>query len=274
MLASLFLALQAASGTHAVEAPQQLQLSSVEPDRKQDDKSPATDGKSCTDNKSWCITLDKNSEPESDGPTITVEKSGQYAKAPSLHSEFLAFGSINLWDSPVEYRTASGMPGLVFGAVSYHSQGYSGGGAGSSSMLLYVAEIQSGGKLKVDLLDDPIPYEQSALIRACFSEEDMKLRRNVCHDEYDQDVSIKPTGAMRNGLPELLYISNATVSPGFARRDQDNSDDKLLKTLAAKDFETRVDDRCTYTRKMYVHEDRDRYVLDFKDCSDFGADVQ
>lgn len=273
MLVTPLLLLQAISATANAEPPRQVRLEPVDAVKNAGaDTPPVIKARHCTDSKSWCLTFKEKSDAGADGPTIIVEHRGQFAKAPPLPAEYVAFGSsINFWDSPVEYQTSAGKPGLIFGTISYQSEGYSGGGAQSSSMMLYAAEKRADGKLHIDLLEDPIPYAQSALIRACFSENDMKLRRDMCHDDYTQDVTIKPTGNVINGLPELLYISKASISPGFARRDQDNSDADLLKTLVDKDFEPRIDDRCTYTTNMYVHKDRDRYVLDFKDCSEFGT---
>ena len=70
-------------------------------------------------------------------------------------------------------------------------------------------------------------------------------------------------------MPELLYISEATVSPGFASRDQDNSDHTFLRKRTKRDFLPRTDQRCTFTRILRVDPERTTYVLDAPDCSEF-----
>lgn len=231
--------------------------------------------KSCTEERDWCLKLVWEENPEHTRYTVVINHGAVEAEY-DLPDDLTEIGNVtfNFWQNPVAFQTIDNADALLFGIIGNASEGYSGGGASAHMMQLYRAEVGKGNSLIVTPLEDIVPFGGSALIKACFSEEDMKLRRDMCHDDYMLSVTIKPTGAMQNGLPELLYVSQATVTPGFASRWEDNSDKARLKRMKPKDFKTRVDDRCSYTVKMRADPDRQRYALNFRDCSEFTATME
>ncbi len=226
-----------------------------------------TQGPYCTARKSWCLSFERSESGEEPIAAVTVAHGAAHATAPIA----VVHDQLRFWDEPISYRTGDDRDGLILGLRTWRTEGYSGGGAGVNALKLVRAEMGADGKLVLAALDDWIPFGGSALIRACFSERDIKLRRGLCQDDYELEVKIRPDGKLVHDMPSLLYISEATVSPGFAARDQDNSDPAFLKKLTRRDFLPRTDQRCTFTRTMKAAAERDRYVLDAPDCSEFTA---
>lgn len=272
MLLSLMMVMQGAAiaPSPAASTIQQVSLVAIE-----DQKDATIPPKSCLDEQNWCLTVYVDRSGEQNRYSLYVDHGIPEAEVelPDDMTE-VHNGTLEFWEAPIAYQSPSGTDALLFGLIQRQSEGYSGGGASEMALHLYRAEVSTNDKLEVTRLDDAVPFGGSALIRACFSENDMKLRRNMCHDDYSLDVSITPTGKLSNGLPELVYTSIAEVTPGFASRMQDNSDPKLLTRLTDTDFEKRIDDRCTYTSNMRADPDRSRYVLHFLDCSEFTASTE
>ena len=225
----------------------------------------------CTRGREWCVRLDIQSDDGHTSHSITVRQaSGQSAQTTIDYADASAVSGTGLWTKPVSYRTANGRSGLLFGIVTTRSEGYSGGGAYAETLQLLRAETDASGALAIMPMDDPVPLAASVMIRACFSEQDMKLRRNICHDEYDLTVTLKLRPKLVHDLPAFTYESKASVTPGFAARDSDNSDAGRLKAMKAADFKTRSDTRCSFTRPLEVDARRARYVFDAPDCSNYG----
>lgn len=230
--------------------------------------------KSCTEKRDWCLTLNLEEGVERDRHTLFVDHGTSQAEFELPDSITEAGSGLDFWKFPITYQSIDNQDTFLFGIVSTYVEGYSGGGAEVKTLYMFRAEVGKSNSLIITPLEDPVPLGGYALIRACFGEADMKLRQNICHDDYALDVTIKPTGAMVNHMPELSYISQATVTPGFASRSQDNSDDDRLKRMKPKDFEMRTDDRCSYTVKMRADVNRARYATNFLDCSEFTASMQ
>lgn len=225
----------------------------------------------CTRDRGWCVTMQDALDADPITRTITVRQaSGNSAQTTISFADQTLDNGARLWAAPVAYRTSTGRDGLLFGIITRLSEGYSGGGADAATLELLRAEADISGQLEITPLGDPIPFGASAMIRACFSERDMKLRRNICHDEYALDVTLKLQPKLVHDLPAFLYISKATATPGFAARNTDNSDNARLKKLKAKDFKTRTDMRCTFTRPLQADARRAHYLVDAPDCSAYG----
>ncbi len=225
----------------------------------------------CTSGRVWCIRLEIQSDDEHSSHSITVRQaSGQSAQTTIDYADTIAVSGTGLWTRPVSYRTANGRSGLLFGIVTTRAEAYSGGGAYAETLQFLRAETEASGTLAITPMDDPVPLAASVMIRACFSEQDMKLRRNICHDEYDLAVTLKLRPKLVHDLPAFTYVSKATITPGFAARDNDNSDAARLKAMKAADFKTRSDTRCSFTRPLDADARRARYVLDVPDCSNYG----
>ena len=258
-------------------------LASASPPMVRQEEFPAPDAKSgqtsimqgCTQDRTWCVTLKENSDDEHISHSITVrQSSGQTAQTVIDYADLSAANGAGLWTKPVVYRTANGRSGLLFGIVTTQLESYSGGGAYAETLQWLRAETDASGHLAITPMDDPVPFGGYAMIRACFSELDMKLRRGICHDEYTLDVTLTLKPALVHDLPAFLYKSKATVTPGFASRATDNSDPARLRALKAADFKTRTDMRCTFTQPLQADARRARYRLDVPDCSDYGPGEQ
>src|SRR3546814_5831390 len=79
---------------------------------------------------------------------------------------------------------------------------YSGGGGSASQ--LHLLELDGapaapalGGEVLV------VPWEASLMIRACFSEEDMKDRLEACHDEYDFGATLAVASMGGGAFPKI-----------------------------------------------------------------------
>lgn len=226
---------------------------------------------SCTVGREWCVTMAFDTNPDKLAYFVDVKRpEGPSSSASIENPELSSSDRAELWDAPVTYSTQSGRRGFLFGIVTTSSEGYSGGGASARKLQFFRAEPKDTDILSVSPIGEPIPFGASSMIRACFSEQDQKLRRNKCHDEYDLDVTLKLKPALVNDLPAFLYISKATTTPGFASRDTDNSDDARLRTMKAADFKPRGDMRCTFTRQLQANAQRTMYSLEIPDCSEYG----
>lgn len=226
---------------------------------------------SCTEDREWCVTMAFETDPDKLAYFVDVKRPiGPSSSASIENFELSSSDGAELWGDPVSYSTPNGQRGLLFGIVMNRSESYSGGGASERKLQFFKAEPKDANILSVSSIGDPISFGASSMIRACFSEEDQQLRRNICHDEYDLNVTLRLKPTLVNDLPAFLYISKATTTPGFASRDQDNSDAARLRTMKAADFKPRTDRRCTFTRQLQVNARRTIYSLKVPDCSAYG----
>lgn len=142
---------------------------------------------------------------------------------------------------------------------------YSGGGANSTSLRLYrIGDAQ--GQRPAELMLD-LPMDASKLIRACFSETDMRLRRGACHDEYGFHVTLKADPVRHGGWPDLLYRSVATDFPAGADLDADSSG----RRLRARDIRTVKNPACSVVRRFRYDPAARRYRPDrpLPDCANY-----
>jgi len=105
------------------------------------------------------------------------------------------------------------------------------------------------------------------MIRACFSEKDMKDRLEACHDEYDFGATLAAAPAGADAFPTLSYRAVATAFPRTSRRSTDNSE----KPLERADLVRAQDPACTYDRILRYDPATARYEMDrpAPDCSDY-----
>src|SRR3546814_20543862 len=75
-----------------------------------------------------------------------------------------------------------------------------------------------------------VPWEASLMIRACFSEEDMKDRLEACHDEYDFGATFAVASIGGGAFPTLSHHVVATAFPRTYRPSTANSDTPLTRT--------------------------------------------
>ena len=162
--------------------------------------------------------------------------------------------------------TTTGEDSRIIGVIVTARTMYSGGGgAGGRLHLLLLGGRGSGvPRLEGELLD--IVWDSDLMIRACFSERDMRERRGACHDEYAYHADLAPAPQPGGNPPDLRYTAVATSYPRTARRDQDSSDQPRLTRA---DLTAVVDSECSYTRLLRFNPATSRYEMErpAPDCS-------
>jgi len=153
--------------------------------------------------------------------------------------------------------------GVLAGVETQVSTMYSGGGASSTTLHL-IAFLP--GQPPFEVLS--IPQRANVMIRACFSERDMRKRAGACHDEYSFFASLALTGASAEGMPVLRYRSKATSFPGPVSRSKDSLAGRPLRK---RDIVTVTDRQCSYERLYRLAPEARGYVPDTPppDCSDY-----
>ncbi len=221
----------------------------------------------CLPDKSLC--LDLPAAPEAGGHVQAGAPSGE---ASDLSLPFAANDgeTLTLWPKliavPPHDGAAPGSRQYLMGVVATQSAMYSGGGgSGSRLHLLRLDSSPSIVSLGDEVLD--IVWDSSLMIRACFSEKDMKDRREACHDEYSFTGALAGGPAERGELPVLTYRSVATTYPRTSRRSEDNSGVRLT----AADLVNAKDPECSYERTLRYNPATSRYEMDrpAPDCSDY-----
>lgn len=214
----------------------------------------------CTRDGNWCIRVQPVAE-EGQRPTMleVLEKVPGQGEPHSYHVsiDVPQESELKLW--PWIVRLAPGVGSdetvtdpqqrarqnvLVGGIVSFSSM-YSGGGADASTLqLARVRHLQDDIQVDDDVLT--VPWSGSAMIRACFSEQDTKQRAGACHDEYGFSAKLGLETAAE-GMPVLRYQTVATRFPAGVSRFEDS----LAKgPLKKKDLRTEQDPACSYSRSF------------------------
>lgn len=177
---------------------------------------------------------------------------------------------LSLWPHLVSVGTDKGgrREGMEFlvGVIAEERAMYSGGGgSGGRLHLLRFGMGPHGMGLGDPVLD--VVWDSSLMIRACFSEQDMKDRLEACHDEYSFKASLTAFPDDKGGFPSLTYRSVATAYPRTSRRSEDNS----AKTLKKGDLTHWSDPTCSYTRMLRYNAATSWYEMDraAPDCSDY-----
>jgi len=161
---------------------------------------------------------------------------------------------------------APGTRHYLAGLLGRQSAMYSGGGGSAARLHLYEFSTAPGATgLGAEVLD--IVWDGSLMIRACFSETDMKDRLEACHDEYDFKATLTAAPDDGGWLPALTYRSVATSYPRTSKRSEDNSAIKLKRA----DLVRAEDPTCTYQRVLRYNPATSRYEMDrpAPDCSDY-----
>ena len=218
----------------------------------------------CTRDGVWCVRVQPVSE-DGDRPTLleVLEKVQGQGTPHSYHVsiDVPQESELKLW--PWIVRLAPGVGSdasvtdpqqrarqnvLVGGTVTFSSM-YSGGGADASTLqLARVRHLQDDIQVDDDVLT--VPWLGNAMIRACFSEQDMKQRAGACHDEYGFSARLGLDVAAE-GMPVLRYQTVATRFPAGVSRFEDS----LAKgPLKKKDLRTEQDPACSYTRLFRFSE--------------------
>jgi hypothetical protein len=113
-----------------------------------------------------------------------------------------------------------------------------------------------------------VPISASVMIRACFSEENVKHRAGACHDEYTFNATLTPDKHSTAEMPVLHYRTKATSFPGHVSRYEDSL---TKRPLRKKDLVTVIDTRCSFELTWHFDPIAQTYQPDkpVPDCSNY-----
>lgn len=201
---------------------------------------------------------------KADGMDLILKLSGGQDNPTQAPYQLINLSSANknslpkLWPKLIRFEG-----GVLAGVETQVNAMYSGGGATSTTLHL-IAFLS--GQLPFEVLH--VPQRAHMMIRACFSERDMKQRAGACHDEYSFDANFTLTGTSTAGMPVLRYRSKATSFPGSVSRSKDSL---AGRPLHKRDIVTATDPRCSYQKLYRFTPEARSYVADTPppDCSDY-----
>ena len=238
---------------------------SIEPLRAERQAPPASGAEPlpatvCTTARRWCATVRRDGES---GPwALLIYPQGRGARGEPVRHRLEPgeeeADEVSVW--PFLVREADGA--LLVGIKYYRRTMYSGGGAGVERLqLLRLA----GDAVPVPVLETPIGA--SAMVRACFSEEDMRQRAEACHDEYEFNGSLTLDPATAAGRPRFILTARARTYPGRVSRDEDSAERPPLRR---RDLIWWRDPACSYTRR-FAPDGAGHYAPDapLPACSDY-----
>jgi hypothetical protein len=224
-----------------------------------------------------CFEVSKQKDSES--TTLKVTRNKTVLTYPLSESE-ISGGYDRSWFKPWPkiIRAKSNLSAqqddiVIFGVIEGLSTMYSGGGAQFEILTLYrLTQKPLGSSDKAEANLEPVlsvPFLGRVMIRACFSEKDYKIRRGVCHDNYDFNTELSVKNAAVFGYPDLSIKSEATTQPGSSRRSNDNTSGR--KRLKKSELKEAVDSDCSYERTARFDEKTGAYAFDkpLPDCSDY-----
>lgn len=233
----------------------------------------------CTRDGNWCVRVQPVSE-EGDRPTMleVLEKVQGQGKPHSyrVSIDVPQESELSLWpwivrlapgvgsDEPVTDPQQRVRQNVLVGGIVTFSAMYSGGGADASTLqLARVRHLQDDIQVDDDVLT--VPWLGSAMIRACFSEQDIKQRAGACHDEYGFSAKLA-LDTVAGGMPVLRYQTVATRFPAGVSRFEDS----LAKgPLKKKDLRSEQDPACTYTRLFHFREGMFHPDQELPDCAGY-----
>jgi hypothetical protein len=215
----------------------------------------------CTSERDWCAELVRDGESwrleliarggaNGAGRRIAFEPPDRDVGEP-----FFA-----LW--PHLIREADGA--VTIGLLASRRTGFSGGGAMATRLILVRVEPGASEATLVATL----PVQGSAMIRACFSEEDMRQRRQACHDEYEFAGTLTLAPVAGGRYPWLLFVTRARTYPGEVTRWEDSAERPRLRR---GDLVWANHAGCSYRRSFGFEPAAGRYVADspLPDCGQF-----
>jgi hypothetical protein len=223
----------------------------------------------CLPDKSLCLDVPGAADAGDGGLVLSAPQTG---KADDLALPYSRDDgqSLRLWPHLIAVPQMEGAAPdsrqYLMGVVVSTSTMYSGGGGNGGRLhLLRLDTTPSNTRLGDEVLD--VVWDSSLMIRACFSEKDMKDRREACHDEYSFTGALGAGPADGGELPALIYRSVATTYPRTSRRSEDNSGLRLK----AGDLVHAKDPECSYERTLRYNPATSRYEMDrpAPDCSDY-----
>jgi hypothetical protein len=220
----------------------------------------AEQDESCTRDRRWCVLL---TAPDEGGVVRPAVRAG--AKARAVPEPSAAGPSSDLshavWPNLLILEDGS----FLAGVQTRTSTSYSGGGGSATELHLFPVSA-NGTPGAEPVLNAPI--EGSLMIRACFSERDMRRRRGACHDEYGFSSRIGVAPGAAAGHPILTYRTEAWAFPRGVSRSADSNQ---MRPLRQDDIVRQRDAACSYTRRFRFDAGAGAYRPDrpLPDCSDY-----
>ena len=171
----------------------------------------------------------------------------------------------HLWPSLIRERGG----GVLVGLADGRRQGGSGGAMLTDRLSLI--RFAPGTAAAAEVLR--LPLAGTATWRACYGEQDMRLRREACTDDFEfgGTLSLAP-GAAAAGPPPLLFTTRARTFPGRAFRLTDaEAAARERRQFARADLAWAGDEQCSYRRTFSFDAAAGRYGPDspLPDCGDY-----
>ena len=203
-------------------------------------------------NGQWCVAMAK--DPGS--PLIILHQGKEVGRwTPSGDEE-------NFEVVPGIFPLADGRALAI--VTSSRNLMYSGGGGTVTTQHIILTRPGNGISAAEVLA---APGDSGVMIRACFSEQDMKQRAGACHDEYSMSAKLAFVPA-DSGMPAIRLETEATSFPRGVSRDKDSL---ALPRLRKKDLVHQIDRACSYKRVFRFDAAQKQYVPDaaLPDCSQY-----
>jgi hypothetical protein len=225
----LIAAALALSACNAQEPAQPARIEALTPDA-------TNSSRFCTSDGVWCV------EASEGAPAVA-----QHVAEDDLQTfvTLPAEEGRGVWPSIIRYTHVEGGEGVIVGFTETQSTMYSGGGAQATQVALYVL-----GRMPTTAPSSAFvaPLSSSLNIRACFSEADVRARRDACSDDYSFEGTLAlADGASTNGPPPLTLTTQATTFPGQRSRTTDSTQ---APPLSEADLVRWSDPTCSYTRTL------------------------
>lgn len=212
----------------------------------------------CTEDGAFCLSIEVTAEGQQSALHLSAKGNALAAQTYDLSAiQPDEYQQVDIWPYLIRFDG-----GVLAGIEVGTSTGYSGGGAQVTQ--LHLIAFLPGKSPWVPLI---VTSRFSAIIRACFSQQDAIDRADVCHDEYDFTGDLSVEGESQGGMPVLRYKTTATSYPGDVSRDEDSLAKPPLKE---SDLITVEDSECSFER-IFRLDDMAMYVPDapLPDCSNW-----
>ena len=214
----------------------------------------------CTADRSWCAEL------VPDGESWRLELVDRTRSAAERRIRFeppdrdVGNPHFALW--PQLVREPGGA--VTVGLLASRRAGFSGGGGLATRLIL--VRLEPAASRAAEILT--VPVEGSALVRACFSEADIGLRREACHDEYELEGTLTLAPEPQAGRPRFLLTTRARTYPGEVERWEDSAERPPLRE---SDLVWADHRGCSYRRTFAFDPAAGRYAADapLPDCGQF-----